>query len=174
MFMKKLLLLLSFMLLPFVADAQVLHLKIGYFSMDSVLHAMPEYVASQKNMADLTAKYEAETKRAEDEFNKKYEEFLDGQRDFAPSILKKRQAELQELMDKNVAFKKESLRLLDQARNEALASLKAKVNAEIKRMGETQGFVVILNTDGDAAPFIASTISENLTPVLKAAVSSAK
>src|SRR3712207_1556066 len=105
MFMKKLLLLLSFMLLPFAADAQVLHLKIGYFSMDSVLQAMPEYVASQKNIADLTAKYEAETKRVEAEFNKKYEEFLDGQRDFAPSILKKRQAELQELMDKNVAFK---------------------------------------------------------------------
>ena len=36
-------------------------------------------------------------------------------RDFAPSILQKRQAELQEMMEKNVAFKNESKRLLAQA-----------------------------------------------------------
>ena len=43
-----------------------------------------------------------------DRFNSKYEEFLDGQRSYAKSILEKRQAELRELMEKNIAFKAEA------------------------------------------------------------------
>ncbi len=49
-------------------------------------------------------------KRATDEFNLKYEAFLDGLKDFAPAIRMKRQAELQELMEKNMAFKQEAAR----------------------------------------------------------------
>ena len=70
---------------------------------------MPEYVQLHVSINDLRAKYDAETTRSENDFHTKYEEFLEGQRNFAPSILKKRQAELQELLDKNIAFKKGSL-----------------------------------------------------------------
>src|SRR3712207_3234162 len=72
-------------------------LKFGYFSYEEAMKSSADYSLIQRNMADLRAKYDAEMKRVEDEFNKKYEDFLDGQRNFAPSILKKRQAELQEL-----------------------------------------------------------------------------
>ena len=85
-----------------MAGAQV---KFGYFSYDQVLTTMREYKVVMENMNDLKTKYDAETKRVEEEFNKKYEEFLDGQRDFAPTILQKRQSELQELLKRNVAFK---------------------------------------------------------------------
>lgn len=114
--MKKISILLAIvgamLLSPAVADAQN---RIAFFSYDEAMHAMPEYEAARKNLGLLRAKYDAEIKRAEDEFNNKYEEFLDGQRDFAPLILQKRQAELQELMRKNVAFKAEAERLLEQA-----------------------------------------------------------
>ena len=115
-------------------------------------------------MADLRQKYDAEMKRAEDEFNRKYEEFLDGQRDFAPSILKKRQAELQELMEKNVAFKDEANRLLKQAREEAYAPLKARLQAIVKRIGEEQGLAFVLNTDNNAVPFVSAAAGEDITP----------
>src|SRR3712207_8703903 len=92
----------------------------------TTLFRSADYSLIQRNMADLRAKYDAEMKRVEDEFNKKYEDFLDGQRNFAPSILKKRQAELQELIEKNAAFKKEAQELLKKAEKEALAPLKLK------------------------------------------------
>ena len=98
-------------MLPVLSQAQQVLPKFGYFNLSSLIKMVPEYAVAQKNIADLRAKYDAETKRSEDEFNKKYEEFLDGQRDFAPSILQKRQAELQDMMERNVAFKKESQRL---------------------------------------------------------------
>ena len=60
----------------------------------------------------------------------KGEEFLDGQRTYAKTILEKRQAELRELMEKNIAFKAEATRLLQQAENDAYAPLKAKINED--------------------------------------------
>lgn len=61
---------------------------------------MPGYAIAKHNMDELREKYDAETKRVETEFNAKYEEFLDGQRTYAKTILEKRQAELRELMEK--------------------------------------------------------------------------
>lgn len=95
-----------FVFLPLNASAQG---KFGYLSYDAVLKAMPEYAIAEQNLANLTAQYESEVKRAEDEFNTKYEQFLDGQHEFPQTILQKRQRELQDLMEKNIAFKAVSL-----------------------------------------------------------------
>ena len=97
---------------------------------------MPGYAIAKHHMDDLRLKYDAETKRSEDEFNSKYEEFLDGQRNFAPSILEKRQAELRELMAKNMAFKAESERLLKQAEEDAYAPLKKQIKEALQKIGK--------------------------------------
>ena len=115
--MKKLVFLLVSILIPLFSHAQdvsqapqqqpLQQLRFGVLSFDEALKSMPEYAQVQKNLASLKAKYDAEMKRSEDEFNKKYEEFLEGQRDFAPSIFQKRQAELQDMMEKNIKFREE-------------------------------------------------------------------
>ena len=167
--MKKLFLLLAFTALTLSANAQT-PLKYGYFSFSEALKAMPAYVVAERNMADLRAKYAEEGKRVEDEFNKKYEQFLDGQRDFAPSILQKRQAELQEMMEKNVAFKTESQRLLAQAEADSKASLKVRLRAIVARIGADRGYAFILNTDNDAVPYVNNAVGEDINALVKDAV----
>lgn len=135
----------------------------GYLSYDQVLKSMPEYVITQKKMADLTAQYEAETKRVEDEFNTKYEQFLEGQRDFPPTILQKRQSELEELMEKNIAFKEESRQLLATAEKESMAPLHEKLAAAIQQVGTSRGLAFILNTDQNAVPFINPSMGIDVT-----------
>ena len=135
----------------------------GYLSYDQVLKSMPEYVIVQKKLADLTAQYEAETKRVEDEFNTKYEQFLEGQRDFPPTILQKRQSELEELMEKNIAFKEESRQLLATAEKEAMAPLHEKLAAAIQQVGTSRGLAFILNTDQNAVPFINPSMGIDVT-----------
>ena len=66
-------------------------MKFGFLSYEAALQSMGEYALVQKQMADLRTQYEAETKRVEDEFNAKYEDFLEGQREFPKTILQKRQ-----------------------------------------------------------------------------------
>lgn len=117
--MKKTFLFLALALMPLLASAQ--SLKFAYFSYNEVLQSMADYATVVQNMKDLRAKYDAETQRSEKDFHAKYENFLEEQRNLAPSILKKRQAEIQEMMYKNMAFKKESQKLLEQAEKQAFA-----------------------------------------------------
>ena len=168
--MKKFVLFLFLMALPFAAGAQSQQFKFGYFSYQEALKGMPDYAIVQRNLDSLKDKYAAETKRAEDEFNKKYEEFLDGQRDFAPSIRNKRQAELMELMEKNMAFKNESLRLLAAADTDAYAPLKSKLAAALQKIGHDRGYAFIINTDKEAAPYVDPSMGEDISTIVKDAV----
>lgn len=148
-------------------SAQTPTLRFGYFSFNAVFHTMPGYAIAKHNMDDLRLKYDAETKRSEDEFNSKYEEFLDGQRNFAPSILEKRQAELRELMTKNMAFKAESERLLKQAEEEAYAPLKKQINEVLHKIGKSKGFAFILNADNGTLPYVDAAMGEDITELVK-------
>lgn len=166
--MKKAFLVFIIALLPLFVSAQ--QLRFGYFSYKAAFAAMPEYATVQSNLADLRAKYEAETKRSEDEFNQDYQEFLEGQKDFAPSILKKRQNELLELMEKNIAFKEESQRLLQQAQNEAYTPLKNKLNQILQIIGKDKGYAFILNTDEDAVPYIDPSMGDDINTIVQASL----
>lgn len=165
--MKKLFLLIVLGVLSLTANAQT---RFGYFSFDNVLKSMPDYVMAQRSIDDLRQKYDAEMKRAEDEFNSKYEEFLDVQKDLVPAILRKRQAELQEMMQKNINFKNESQRLLKQAEADAFAPVKNKLYNALTKIGQAQGYAFILNTDGDACPYVNPEMGEDATELIKEAL----
>ena len=145
-------------------------LKFGFLSYEAVLTSMPEYATVEQGMKDLEAQYAAEQKRVEDEFNKKYEEFLDGQRDFPQTILQKRQSELQELLDKNIAFKKEGQRLLVEAREKALLPLKNRLASALASVGSSMGLAFIVNTDQNALPWLNITMGEDVTDAVNAAL----
>ena len=158
------------MTLVFALAANAQGLRFGYFSYDAALKAMPDYALVQKHMADLKAQYEAEAKRVEDDFNTKYEQFLEGQRDFPQTILEKRQSELEELMQKNIAFKQESRRLLAVSEEEAYAPLHQKLAAAVQQVGMQQGLAFIINTDQNACPFINPELGVDVTEEVKEAV----
>ena len=150
-----------------MAKAQENTLRFGYISYQEALKAMPEYNTSLQEIEALKGKYAEELKRVEDEFNVKYEDFLNKQKDFAPSILRKRQAELQDLIKRNVAFKEESQRLLKQAEQESNAVLRTKLNTILTQLGVEHGLVFVLNTDNDAAPYVNKLLGEDLLPFVK-------
>jgi outer membrane protein len=138
-------------------------LKFGYLSYNTVMQAMPEYAAMQNSMAELREKYEAEQKRVEDDFNKKYEEFLDGQKSFPKTILQKRQSELQEMLDKSIAFKKESQRLLKQAEEDAMAPILVRLATVLDTIGKERSYAFIVNTDEKATLWLNPSIGEDIT-----------
>ena len=156
--MKKVLLIILILAATLTADAQI---KFGYLSYDNALKNMPDYKVASLNLEKLRSQYSNETKRAENEFNEKYESFLEGQRDFAEPILKKRQAELQELLSKNEAFKKESDRLLLQAESDMYRPLYER---------HERGYAFILNTDNNAVPFVNSAYGEDITTIVSDAL----
>lgn len=169
---KSLFILLTLTMLPLAITAQEeasvvsAQLHFGYFSRDSVLSKMPERALADRNISDLRMQYEAEMKRADEEFNKKYEEFLEGQRDFVPSILRKRQAELQDLMEKSLAFRHEAERLLNEAESEIYGALYKKINDAVKTLGKERGYAFIMNTDNATLPYVDNAVGEDITTMI--------
>lgn len=163
--MKKLIFVLAMMLSVATGYAQTegIALKFGYLSYDAAIKAVPDYEEMQNNLATLRAQYEAEMKRVEEDFNKKYEEFLDGQAHFPKTILQKRQSELQEMLDKNTAFKRQGQALLNDAEASLRQKLQAALDAAITTVGQEGGYAFILNTDQHAAPFINPQMGEDVT-----------
>ena len=127
-------------------------LRFGYLSYETAL----------KSMSDLRQQFQDETLRVEDEFNRKYEEFLEGQREFPQSILKKRQMELQELLDKNIAFKENSRKELEKAEQDLMAPLKIRLIEVLDKMGRERGYAFIIDTDVKALPFINPAMGHDL------------
>jgi outer membrane protein len=141
-------------------------MKFGYFSYQEVFTSMSSYALAQQNIQELKSKYEAETKRSEDEFNQKYEDFLEGMQNYAPTILKKRQAELQDFMARNIAFKEESERLLKQAEKDALEPVHKQLADATRTIAERNGYAFVMNTDNHALPYIKESMGEDITQQL--------
>lgn len=158
--MKRYLCLIAAAVITTAVNAQAVF---GFFSRDSVIHSMNDYAATAAQMEQLRSQYDAEMARVEEEFNVKYEEFLTDIRDLAPAIAQKRQAELQDLMEKNIAFKIEAQRLLDQAGQDAFVPMEMRLSAALQRIGEERGFYVIINTDAGACPFVSPDSGEDIT-----------
>ena len=144
--------------------------RFGYLSYEQALKSVPQYAIMKKQMADLEAQYQAETKRVEEEFNRKYEEFLEGQREFPKTILQKRQTELQELMEKNIAFKEESRQQLASAAEEMTAPIKTRLSETIAKIAKERGLAFVLNTDSNACPFIDPIMGEDINTLVQDAL----
>ena len=163
--MKRVILLLFACLVLTAVQAQdsVKVFRFGYLSYDSVLVSMPGYALAQNTLTTLRRQYDAEMERVEQDFNLKYEEFLEGQRDFPPTILRKRQTELKELLERNVSFKAASRRELAEAEAGAMAPLRSRLADVVRAIGQERGYAFILNTDAGAVPFVNDALGEDIT-----------
>ena len=137
--------------------------RFGYLSYEAAIQSMPEYDTVQQQMKALQEQYQAETLRVEDEFNRKYEDFLDGQRDFPRTILQKRQSELQELMEKNIRFKEQSRQELAEAERQAMAPLRIRLIELLSTIGRERGYAFIYDTDTKALPFLNVSFGEDIS-----------
>lgn len=153
--MKKILLVI-FACIAMAAQAQdnAPALKFGYLSYDLALKSMKEYATVQMRMDSLRSAFNAEMQRVEDEFNRKYEDFLDGQKDFPRTILLKRQTELQDMLQKNIAFKQQSVQEMKDTEAQLMAPLRIHLNEAIATIAREQGLALVINTDANACPFI--------------------
>ena len=147
--MKRKALILVMALMSLVGYAQqdtVPVMKYGFLSYDSVMVAMPEYAQVQASLSQLRTQYEAEQQRVADDFNRKYEEFLDGQRSYPKTILQKRQSELQEMLDKSISFKKESQRLLADAEKAQYQTLRTRIQEAVETLAKQRSLCFVFKT----------------------------
>ena len=162
--MKRLSFILPFLLFCVASSAQI---QFGYISYEQVLKEMPEYAKAKQDLAALKAKYEAEAQKGEEEFQRKFVDFLQGQKDFPQTIMQKRQAELQALMDNGVAFRMKSQELIAQAEKDMMQEAQKRLNRALLEVGVELGYGYILNTDGNSCPYINPVVGVDVTDIVR-------
>ena len=73
-------------------------------------------------------------------------------------------------MERNIAFRKESERLLKKAEEDIYAPVRTKLNNTVRQMGKESGYAFILNTDNNSVPFVNTAMGEDVTEALIAAL----
>ena len=144
-------------------DAIIQSLHFGYLSYNEVMKAMPEYQQALQSLAELKESYDEEMTRAEQDFSKKFAEYVDGQKSFPENIMLKRQKELQQLMEQSLQFKNEAQELLTKAEAELMEPIHAKLKEAIVAVGKSHNYIYVLNTDNNAHPYLNQGIAEDCT-----------
>ena len=163
--MKRLLFILPLLLCCFVGSAQ--QVQFGYISYEQMLEQMPEYQQAKQDLAALKAKYEAEAQKGEEEFQRRFVDFMQGQKDFPLAIMQKRQAELQALMDNGVSFRLKSQELIAQAEKELTQEAHNRLNRALQEVGAEHCYICILNTDNNNCLYVDSAIGVDVTELVR-------
>ena len=95
--------------------------QFGYYSTIRVLESLPQYAQAVNDYERLCERCEKEIEHNEKELTRLYVAFLDGHRDFPEPILRKRQSELQRLVDNSVEFRKQLKVWLSEAKDSLYA-----------------------------------------------------
>lgn len=142
--------------------------RYGTLSYDSLFRAMPEYVQVMQSVARIRLEYYKETEYNAANFKRLFLEYLQGQQDFPRNILLKRQRDLQNEMERDIAFREQADSLIEVARAEMLRPVTAKLDSAIRVVGRERGYDFIINTDANAYPYYNPALSEDATPYVRA------
>ena len=159
-----------FILLAFISMTAMAQSRFGYVSYREIVRMLPEYSIVEAHIDELQAKYEAEIERSDREFNQKYTDFIEEQSQFPDNIRMKRHKELQELMEKSIAFKKEVNHVMREARAEMMKPLYEKIDEAVMVLCVDGDYDYILNTDERVYIAINPQKGEDITEQLKQAL----
>ena len=140
--------------------------KFGHVNTNEIIQAMPEYNKAKTEIDALQQQYEADLKSMQDELQKKGEAFDKEQASLPENIKQRRQTELQEMYQKIQQSYQDNQQALQKASAEKMQAIQAKVLEAIKSVGQTGGFIYIM--EDNSLPYISSTLSTDVTAQVKA------
>lgn len=146
-----------------IANAQS---KFGHVNTQEIIQAMPEYSKAESEIKALQSQYEADLKSMQDELQKKGEAFDKEQATLPDNIKQRRQQELQDMYQKIQQSFQDNQQALQKASQEKMQGIQAKVLDAIKSVGQTNGYVYIM--EDNSLPYISSTLSTDVTAQVKA------
>jgi len=162
-----------FFLTGLLAMAQT-EVRYGTMRYDSIFTSMPEYADAMQALDTLRAQYEKEAEYNEASFKRQFAEFLEGQKNFPQNILLKRQRDLQEAMEKGLAWRAEADKILQRAEEDLMRPVRARLDAAIEEVGIDRGYEAIVNLDSPSMPFLHPSVKEDATPFILKKLSSGR
>ena len=166
---KKIIFTLSVFILMLNATlfAQQTNSSVAYVNTTELIEVMPEKVAATEALTKLSDNYKQELKIMQDEYNKKYSDFITYQTSLAENIKLRRMQELTELENKMNQFMELAQTDIEQQEQKLLVPINEKIGEAIKAVGFERQYTVIYDKSNPAILFI-SPFAVDATPLVKA------
>ena len=159
--MLKKIALLMMLILPMGVFAQ--NLKFGHINAMEIVSAMPEYTKAQSELQALNKQLGQDLQRSQEEFSKKYQEFMQ-QKDSLPAVIaERRQKELEDMMQRQEQFQAKAQQDMEKANNDLMAPVYKKLDDAIT----AEGVIYIFDMARTPIPYVNEAQSINLTPKVK-------
>lgn len=154
-------------LLLLIAPVSVFAQKFAYFRSMDVAVVMPEYAKAQTDIQAMQKTYEDEIKRTSDEFNKKFAEFQEEQKNLPQNILERRQKELQDLQEKGMQFQQDAQQQLQKAYTDMMDPIYKKLEDAMKEVGKAGGYTFVFDLNRTDIPYINEAEVKDITNDIK-------
>lgn len=140
--------------------------QIAYINSNEILEAMPEKVRASNKLIDLNNKYKEELTVMQNDYNKKYSDFISYQTSMAENIRLRRMQELYELERQINDFMKVAQEDVSNQEKELIDPMKQKVKDAIYKVGVERGFVCIYDLANPGIAFVTPDATD-ATPFVK-------
>ena len=144
--LKKIVLAVALIALP--ALGAMAQQKFAHVNAQSVIVEMAEYKKAVSDIEAMQKNYQDELQRTQEEFNKKYQEYV-AQADSLPrNIAERRQKELQDMAQRQEQFQQEAGQSLQQAQQEAMSPIQEKVLKAVQEIADSEGYAYVFDING--------------------------
>lgn len=137
--------------------------KFGFIDFNETLRRMPDYKEAEGTLRQIQSEYHEEIERSKREFERQYIEFMLEQDHLSPSIVAKRQKELQLLMDNNAQFRDDIQQELEARRDELLVPIKKKLLQAVSDVCTEKNLDYVVDTGKGTYLYINENRSVDIT-----------
>lgn len=123
-----------------VLSVQAQALRIGYTNTDYILSRMPEAKQIESDLKTHRDQLGAQLKSKQEEFERKYQSFVDGQATMTEVVKRDVQVELQALQESIQKFATEAEKSMQNKQVQLLAPVYEKIDGGIKEVAKENGF----------------------------------
>ncbi len=153
--LKPLLLSLFILQISFTTFAQEQAVfRVGYINSAELLNEIPEKKIAEQNLQQLNENYKHELKLMENEYNKKYSDYVTYQTNLSENIKLRRMQELTELESKMQKFMQLAQTDIENQEKKLIEPLKKQISEAIEIVGKEYGFTVIFDLANPGVAFV--------------------
>lgn len=131
--------------------------QIAFVNTNELLDAVPEKAAAVESINELNRKYKEELQVMQNDYNKKYTDFISYQTSMAEGVRNRRMQELYELEKAINKFMKVAQDDIEDQEQRLIEPLRKRVRDAIYQVGVEQGFACIYDFANPAVAFVTPT-----------------
>jgi len=130
------------LMLPMAISAQ----KFGHINTQELFAMMPEVNKVRLTMDTINNQYETQLASMNEEFQRKYQDYMAQEATMAEAIKQIRQQELQEMQQRIQLFYQTAEQDIQKKQQELLAPVHEKMTKAIKAVGDREGYTYIFDS----------------------------